>query len=240
MKSPIRQWCEKTWWRHQMETVSALLAICAGNSPVSGEFPAQRPVTRSFVVFFDLRLNKRLSEQPWGWWFETLSCPLWRHCNDIRDAYSTGCFCQHWFWSKYFHTAIHFTIIQMRWKFEQELHYSKNKFLSNLNYDDKSLVGRVPDQLAVVSGTWYNSVCCQSVDGRLWVAKETTDSEDPYSKQHPKDACRTPIFGTFPVARARWHVHKHSSFKILISPWWMRHFIGWTLNCAFNSFNSDL
>ena len=45
-----------TWWRHQMETFSALLAICAGNSPVPGEFPAQRPVTRSFDVFFDLRL----------------------------------------------------------------------------------------------------------------------------------------------------------------------------------------
>ena len=37
-----------------------------------GEFPTQRPVTRSFDVFFDLRLNKRLSKQPWGWWFETL------------------------------------------------------------------------------------------------------------------------------------------------------------------------
>ena len=41
-----------------METFSALLALCAGNSPVSGEFPAQRPVTRSFDVFFDLCLNK--------------------------------------------------------------------------------------------------------------------------------------------------------------------------------------
>ena len=38
-----------------METFSALLAICAGNSPVTGEFPTQRPVTRSFDVFFDLR-----------------------------------------------------------------------------------------------------------------------------------------------------------------------------------------
>ena len=47
-----------TWWRHQMETFSALLAICAGNSPVPGEFPSQRPVTRSFDVFFDLCLNK--------------------------------------------------------------------------------------------------------------------------------------------------------------------------------------
>ena len=46
-----------------------------------GEFPTQRPVTRSFDVPFDLRLNKRLSKQPWGWWFETLSWSLWRHCN---------------------------------------------------------------------------------------------------------------------------------------------------------------
>ena len=68
-------------WRHQMKTFSALLAICAGNSPVPGEFPTQRPVTRSFDVFFHLRLNKRLSKQWWGWWFETLSGPLWRHCN---------------------------------------------------------------------------------------------------------------------------------------------------------------
>ena len=37
-----------------METFSALLALCAGNSPVTGEFPSQWPVTRSFDVFFDL------------------------------------------------------------------------------------------------------------------------------------------------------------------------------------------
>ena len=49
-----------------------------------GEFHAQRPVTRSFDVFFDLRLNKRLSKQPWGRWFETPSWPLWRQCNAIR------------------------------------------------------------------------------------------------------------------------------------------------------------
>ena len=53
-----------------------------GKSPVTGEFPAQRPVTRSFDVFSDLRLNKRLSKQSWGWWFETPPRPLWRHCND--------------------------------------------------------------------------------------------------------------------------------------------------------------
>ena len=71
-----------TWWRHQMKTFSALLAICTGNSPVTGEFPSQRPVTRSFDVFFDLRLNKRSSKQSWGWWFDTPSRSLWRHYND--------------------------------------------------------------------------------------------------------------------------------------------------------------
>ena len=67
-KHHIRPMCHKTWWRHQMEPFSALLAICAGNSPVPGEFPAQRPVTRSFDVLFDLRLIKRLPKQSWGWW----------------------------------------------------------------------------------------------------------------------------------------------------------------------------
>ena len=66
-----------------METFSALLALCAGNSPVPGGFPSQRPVTRSFEVFFDLRLNKRLSKQSWGWWFETTPHPLRRHSNEV-------------------------------------------------------------------------------------------------------------------------------------------------------------
>ena len=67
-----------------MEIFSALLAICAGNSPVPGEFSAQRPVTRSFDVFFDLHPNKQLSKQLWGWWFETQSWSLWRHRNVMR------------------------------------------------------------------------------------------------------------------------------------------------------------
>ena len=68
---------------HQMETSSALLAICTGNSLAPGEFPTQRPGTRSFDVFFDLRLNKRLSKQSWGWWFELLSRPLWFHISVV-------------------------------------------------------------------------------------------------------------------------------------------------------------
>ena len=69
------------WWRHQMETFSVLLAICAGNSSVTGEFPSQRSMTRSFDVPFDLRLNKQLSKNWWGWWFATPSGLLWRHSN---------------------------------------------------------------------------------------------------------------------------------------------------------------
>ena len=70
-----------SWLRHQMETFSTLLALCVGNSPVTGEFPSQRPVMRSFEVSFDLRLKKRLSKQSWGWWFETPSRSLRRQCN---------------------------------------------------------------------------------------------------------------------------------------------------------------
>ena len=53
-------------------------------SLVRGIHRAQRPVTRSFRVLVDLRLNKSLSKQSWGWWFETLSRLLWRHCNVQR------------------------------------------------------------------------------------------------------------------------------------------------------------
>ena len=69
------------WWRHQMEAFSALLVLCAGNSPVTGDFPAQRPVTHSFDIFFDLRLNKQLNKQSRRWWFETTSHPLRHQCN---------------------------------------------------------------------------------------------------------------------------------------------------------------
>ena len=61
---------------------------------VTGEFPTQRPVTRSFDVFFDLCLNKRLSKQSWGWWFDTLSRPLWRHCDETTNCHKHATPCQ--------------------------------------------------------------------------------------------------------------------------------------------------
>ena len=64
-------------------TIFRVTGSLCGEFTGSGEFPAQRPVTRSFDVFFDLRLNKRLSKQPWGWWFETPSWSLWHQCNEF-------------------------------------------------------------------------------------------------------------------------------------------------------------
>ena len=76
-----------------METFFASFALCAGNSSLTGDFPAQRPVTRSFDVFFDLRLNKLLNKQSWGWWVETPLRSLWRHCNVVCHFD-----CMIWFW----------------------------------------------------------------------------------------------------------------------------------------------
>ena len=71
-----------------METFSALLALCAGNSPVTDEVPSQRPLTRSFDIFFDLLLNKRLRKQSRRWWFERPSHSLWRHCSVVVSLHA--------------------------------------------------------------------------------------------------------------------------------------------------------
>ena len=72
-----------------------------------GEFPAQRPVTRSFEVFFDLRLNKRLSKQSWGWWFETLPRPLWRHSDELSNTRNNICLRRA---LKYIHLLLNFNL----------------------------------------------------------------------------------------------------------------------------------
>ena len=74
--------CEPTMMTSSNWNIFRVTGPLCGEFTGPGDFPAQRPVTRSFDVFFHLRLNKRLSKQSWGWWFETLSCPLWRHSND--------------------------------------------------------------------------------------------------------------------------------------------------------------
>ena len=71
-------------WKHFL----CYFSLCEGNPPVPGGFPSQRPVTRSFDVFFDLHLNQRLSKQSRRWWFETPSRSLWRHCNGMSAIFA--------------------------------------------------------------------------------------------------------------------------------------------------------
>ena len=93
-------WLAKMWWLcNHRRVCCCLLMMTSSNGnifrvtgPLCGEsFPSQRPLTWSFDVFLDLCLNKRLSKQWWGSWFETPSCSLWCHCNVLGFSYlSTG------------------------------------------------------------------------------------------------------------------------------------------------------
>ena len=76
--------------------ISVLPAFCAGNSPATDEFPAQRPMTWSCDVFFDLCLNQQLSNQWRRRWFETSWPSLWRHCNDkLDDGFASSMRCRY-------------------------------------------------------------------------------------------------------------------------------------------------
>ena len=73
-------------WRHHMEVFFTLLASCADNSPVTGEFPSQRASNACFDVSFDVSLNiKRLNKQSSCRWFETPGCSFSRHCNETHS-----------------------------------------------------------------------------------------------------------------------------------------------------------
>ena len=102
-------------------TISALLAF-VGKSPVTGEFPSQRLVTRSFDVFVDLRLNKRLDKQSKCRWFQSPSRSIWCHCNNeyansitqcqlnrpsIKDNTVCGLWGSVWQEGNYFRQSIH-------------------------------------------------------------------------------------------------------------------------------------
>ena len=76
-----------SWPRDWHDVIFRVLALCEGNPPVAGVFPSQRPVTRSIGVFFDVRLNKRLSKQSGSRWFETSWCSIWRHYDDSNLIY---------------------------------------------------------------------------------------------------------------------------------------------------------
>ena len=72
-----------SWWRHQMKTVSALLALCEGNPPVTGRFASQRVSNAGFDVFFVAGLNERLNKQLSRRWFKTPGCSFWHHSNMV-------------------------------------------------------------------------------------------------------------------------------------------------------------
>ena len=76
-------WVDISWWRHQMEAFSALLALCAGNSPVTGEFPSQKGQLCGLRCFFDVGPHKLLNRQSNDRWFET----TWRSCDVIVMYY---------------------------------------------------------------------------------------------------------------------------------------------------------
>ena len=102
-------------WCHQMETFSALLALCARNSPVSGEFPSKRTVMHSFDGFFYLRLNKWLSKQLRRRWFEVPSCSLWYHCNESTSddgfpSQGANDMCLQWFICYYPEQTVQLTV----------------------------------------------------------------------------------------------------------------------------------
>ena len=70
-----------TWWHHQMETCPRYWSFVWGihRSPVNSSHKGQ--LRRAFIFSLICALNKRLSKQSLGWWLETSSCALWRHCN---------------------------------------------------------------------------------------------------------------------------------------------------------------
>ena len=82
-------------WRHQMETFLAWQALSEGKPPVIGEFSSQRPVTRSFDIFY-MCLNTRLSKPSTHRWFELPSRSLQLQCNVVRDFWHgmLGPWCQ--------------------------------------------------------------------------------------------------------------------------------------------------
>ena len=94
---PTWSQCVKTYTRIFRNIEGHIFIMTSSNGNIStwlvlGELPAQMPVTRTFDIFFDVRLNKRLSKQSWGWWLDMPSCSLWRHCNvHAHLSYANSC-----------------------------------------------------------------------------------------------------------------------------------------------------
>ena len=136
-----------------MEALSASLALCAGSSPVTGELPTQRPVTRSFDVFFDLRLNKRLSKQSRGWWFEMPSRLLWRNCNGI--------------WMESFNDHVY----QRKMVLDGMLSLQNCPYSKLLKYSRRTNYNQKPGQNYERKNKWLKSQTWKNVIMNAWNAK---------------------------------------------------------------------
>ena len=91
LKAIIWHDSNNSWYCDRNMMTSSNGSIFRVTGPLCGEFPSQRPVTRSFDISFDLRLDKWLGKQSWGWWFKTPSRPLWRHCNEQNEHIISVC-----------------------------------------------------------------------------------------------------------------------------------------------------
>ena len=132
--------------QHMMTTSigNILLDLCDGNPPVTGGFPSQRPVTRSFDVFFDMRMNKRLSKQSRCRWFETPPSSLWCHCNidEITSVWNVI--------SVLRHSSAIYDVTTMHLHIQYGIHFVYRK-TSNIN---RTLVGnKIVDNSDVVGAS---------------------------------------------------------------------------------------
>ena len=138
---------------HDMMTSSngnifRVTGLLCGEFTGPGEFPTQRPVTRSFDVYFDLRLNKRLSKQSWGWWLETLSCSLWRQSNDLL-SYSGGAICHNLTLANTTSGSVH---LNLEWR-----HWHQTP-----DYSMKIISGEWDHSIETSNGSW-----CMGIKGEM-------------------------------------------------------------------------
>ena len=77
----IKTWCLKNMMTSSNGNIFRVTGHLCEEFTCPRWIPRTKASDAELWCFFDLRLNKRLSKQSWGWWFETQSRLLWRHCN---------------------------------------------------------------------------------------------------------------------------------------------------------------
>ena len=138
----IRWLIRDSWRRHKMETFSAVLAFVRGihRSPVNSPHKGQWHGALMFSLI--CALNKRLKKQSWGWWFETPSRSLWRHCNVAQRSTMPFPMVSSWHaWRRFPHCYGRGFLSQrvvMR-SFEQAI---KEKIELTVTWDDVTLIWR--------------------------------------------------------------------------------------------------